>query len=107
VKADQGIMSISAFHVPENAHPLSRAERKEMGINAGLHAVQIVGYDWDPQSGKIVKWKIKNSWGEKSGDAGFYHMYADYFHEYATTISFLKGPEVPLSDFFLKATLKP
>lgn len=86
-----GTMSISAFNFPTNARPLSRRQREWSVRHGGGHAVQVVGYDLDPQTGKIVKFKIKNSWGEKAGDKGYYHMYVDYFRTYARGITFYKG----------------
>lgn len=52
---------------------------------SGQHAVDIVGADLD-SNGRIIKLKIKNSWGTESGDGGFYHMYRDYFENFVTSI---------------------
>lgn len=48
----------------------------------------IVGYDLDAVTGKVIKYKIQNSWGQKSGDQGFYHMYADYFRAFVNRIHY-------------------
>lgn len=43
------------------------------------HAVIIDAYD-KPASSKLpVKFRIENSWGEKAGEAGYYHMYLEWF----------------------------
>ena len=47
----------------------------------GGHAVMIAGYELD-FSGRIKSLKILNSWGEGSGDTGFYHMDISYFKEF-------------------------
>ncbi|QDK38312.1 C1 family peptidase [Bdellovibrio sp. NC01] len=83
-----GIISIKAFYIPEFAKPLTRQERATFNKNDGGHAVEIVGYDADPITGEIIKWKIKNSWGTKSGDQGYYHMYNDYFRAFAKSITY-------------------
>lgn len=76
-----GIISISAFNYPSLAQPINPTYSPKWDINSG-HAVQVVGYDLDPQTGRIKKFKIKNSYGVESGDQGYYHMYADYFLRY-------------------------
>ncbi|MEK7358476.1 MAG: C1 family peptidase, partial [Bdellovibrionota bacterium] len=91
-----GIMSTQAFHHPTNARPLSRRQRVWSERHAGGHAVQIVGYDLDPATGKIVKFKIKNSWGRKGRSRGYYHMYIDYFRAYAQGITFYQSAGVKL-----------
>lgn len=45
----------------------------------GNHAVIIDAYD-KPQGSKLpVKFRIENSWGEKAGEEGYYHMYLEWF----------------------------
>jgi bleomycin hydrolase len=91
-----GIMSIAAFFFPKLARPLTRKERSNSGLHGSGHAVQIVGYDADPVTGKIIKWKIKNSWGTDAGSNGYYHMYSDYFRAYAREITFFQSQNVGL-----------
>lgn len=74
-----GILSNEAFHVPKWAKPLSAEQRKRFGEKTAAHAVEIVGYELDPKTNRVVKWLIKNSWGIMSADKGFMHMYRDYF----------------------------
>ncbi|UYL08109.1 aminopeptidase [Bdellovibrio sp. SKB1291214] len=88
VDKPSGILSIRAFYTPSYAKPLTRTLREQFDKNDGGHAVQIVGYERDPQTGKILKWKIKNSWGTASGDDGYYHMYDDYFRAFAKSIAY-------------------
>lgn len=91
-----GIMSIEAFHVPSGAGPLSREQRAHFSLDDGGHAVQLVGYDVNPQTGHVSKWKIQNSWGEKAGEQGVFHMYADYFTAFATGLTFYREADVKL-----------
>jgi bleomycin hydrolase len=36
----------------------------------------------DIKNGKPVKWRVENSWGNKSGDKGYYLMSDLWFNEY-------------------------
>lgn len=81
-----GIMTIGGFYIPPGGGPIARKERVRHQLFDGGHAVQIVGYDLDPRTGNIVKWKIKNSWSEKAGTDGYYHMYQDYFRAFAFSV---------------------
>ena len=51
------------------------------------HVVVVTGYDLDQKTGKISKFKIKNSWGMKAGDNGYYHMYRDYFRVFVKAVA--------------------
>ncbi len=96
VDKKSGVMSIGAFNLPKNSDPMSREQREYFKVKAGGHAVQIIGYDLDPVTNKVVKWKIQNSWGEDSGDKGIYHMYSDYFRAFASGVSFRAAAKVDL-----------
>jgi len=43
------------------------------GSKLGGHAVELVGYGTDEETG-IEYWLCKNSWGEKWGDKGFFKI---------------------------------
>lgn len=81
-----GIMSIKAFNIPFKLLPLPQNRRNDFKMADGGHAVQIVGYEKDPFSGELIKIKIKNSWGDKVGELGYFHMYADYLHTFVKSI---------------------
>lgn len=85
-----GILSLEAFNTPEGFSPPKRLYRDAFLRGFGHHAVDVVGADLDEQ-GRIIKLKIKNSWGEDSGDGGYYHMYRDYFEHFVTSI-YLSDP---------------
>lgn len=95
VDKETGVMSISAFEIPLSGVPLPRHLRSYFKMPNSGHAVQIVGYDLDPTTNQIIKLKIKNSWGDKLGDHGYFHMYLDYFSTFATGISFTTKPDSP------------
>lgn len=80
-----GVMSVAAFPTPKGFEVPPRAYRAKYGVTGGLHLVDVVGADVD-SSGKVIKFKIKNSWGELVGREGFYSMYADYFDAYVWQI---------------------
>lgn len=99
VDANTGIMSISAFDIPSGAGPLPRSQRAYFKMSSSGHAAQIVGYDFDPKTNRVIKWKLKNSWGDTKGDHGYYHMFNDYFRAFVTSISFYSNPALdPMID---------
>ncbi|MFC2694714.1 MAG: C1 family peptidase [Lactobacillus sp.] len=59
---------------------LSKKERLETGVGVVSHAMTLVGVDED--KGHIRKWKVENSWGDKSGAKGFFTMSHDWFNEF-------------------------
>ena len=88
-KSAHGILSLKAFDyksfVPYK--PVSKRQRLKAGITPTNHAMAFTGYDPAPGGkGKVAKWKVDNSWGEKSGDKGHFHMYDDYFRQYVTRV---------------------
>jgi bleomycin hydrolase len=85
---ETGVFSMSAFRFPSYATPLSRKQRFELGLKYPGHVVQIVGYDFDPATNKIIKWRIKDNHGAHNGDNGYKHMYNDYFRAFATGLAF-------------------
>jgi bleomycin hydrolase len=87
-----GVMSIAAFNYPPFARPLPRVQRNQFGLFNGGHAVQVLGYEIDPSTKKVLKWKLKNSGGTGIGQSGYFHMYADYFKEFIQYISFYNQP---------------
>lgn len=94
VDVKTGTMSIGAFNLPPGGGPLTREQRSHFKVKAGGHAVQIVGYDVDPKTNKVSQWKIKNSWGDKMGDAGYFHMYRDFFRAFVMSISYFNDEAV-------------
>ena len=78
-----GIMSVSGFAVPEDARMAGFSVLKGLqDFDDAQHVAVIVGADLGPD-GRVVKFKLRNSWGADRGDRGFYHMYRDYFETFA------------------------
>ena len=49
----------------------SKADRLRTKESAMDHAMDISGVHLDPQSGKLLRYKVENLWGEKYGEKGF------------------------------------
>jgi|GEM_PF-2057701 len=90
-----GVMSLKAFKAPRGFKPPSQDYRRNAKLFSGGHMVDIVGVDLDDK-GNFVKFLIKNSWGQKIGDDGFFHMYADYFRAFALRV-YIKSPALKAS----------
>lgn len=60
---------------------LDKAERLDYGQSAMNHAMVFTGVDIDTD-GKPTKWRVENSWGEKTGAKGFMVMTDRWFDEY-------------------------
>lgn len=83
----KGIASLAAFdydsYVP--SPKLTKRERLKAGISPTNHAMTITGYQPGKRPGSVEKWRVDNSWGEKAGDKGRWHMYDDFMRQYGTT----------------------
>lgn len=70
---------------------------KEVGIlsreSAPNHAMVLIGYD--EIDGKVVKWKVENSWGDEKGEKGIFIMTDEWFDRYGYSIVM---PKSALSD---------
>lgn len=62
------------------------------------HAMCITGVDM--KDGKPIKWKIENSWGDGSGDRGFYLMSESFFRSFVYQVAIRRKY---LNDIELKA----
>lgn len=63
---------------------MSKADRLRTGVGQVSHAMTLVGVDED--NGEVRQWKVENSWGDKSGEKGYYVMNNDWFNEYVYEI---------------------
>jgi len=59
---------------------MNKGVRLEYGDSLMTHAMLFTGVDI--KNGKPVKWRVENSWGNKSGDKGYYLMSDSWFNEY-------------------------
>lgn len=61
---------------------MTKAQRLDYGESLMTHAMVLTGVDLD-DSGKPLRWKVENSWGEKVGQKGYFIMSDDWMSEYA------------------------
>lgn len=59
---------------------MDKRTRLEYGDSQMTHAMLFTGVDI--KKNKSVKWRVENSWGNKSGDKGYFLMTDDWFSEY-------------------------
>ena len=59
---------------------LTKAEGLDYGYSAMNHAMCLTGVDL--VDGKPVRWKVENSWGEKSGEKGYYVASDSWFDRF-------------------------
>lgn len=68
----------SLLGIDLKSHKKMRVLTKQSGSS---HGMNLVGVDLDA-AGKPRKWKLENSWGEKSGHKGFLSMTDEWFDAY-------------------------
>ncbi len=62
-------------------YTMDKAERLDYGQSLMTHAMALTGVDLDKNKNP-VQWRIENSWGDTSGDKGFYSMTDSWFDEF-------------------------
>jgi bleomycin hydrolase len=87
--AETGIMhprlfdrdAIYQFDAGESAPNLTRKQSAYFSRIAATHAMVLTGLDQPDPSKPIVKFKVENSWGDKVGSKGIFHLYREWFHQ--------------------------
>jgi len=59
---------------------MDKATKLEYGDSQMTHAMLFTGVDI--KNNKSTKWRVENSWGNKSGDKGYFLMSDEWFNEY-------------------------
>ncbi|KAK8102766.1 peptidase C1-like family protein [Apiospora sp. TS-2023a] len=80
---DVGLVDWSlGFNVDLLASTVSKADRLRFGASAMTHAMVLTAVHVDEGSGKSVRWRVQNSWGEASGDHGWFVMSDAWMDEF-------------------------
>ena len=80
---DTGIMGMHTFgyeDLLDVKFGLDKAQRLDYSESVMTHAMVFLGVNL--VDGKPNRWKVENSWGEKSGQDGYYIMTDEWFDEY-------------------------
>lgn len=84
---ETGIMAMDNFdlkNVLGVEYNSTKAERLDYGESLMTHAMVLTGVDL--VEGKPTRWKVENSWGEKSGVNGFWTMSDEWMDEFTYQI---------------------
>ena len=60
---------------------MTKAQRLQVHESSMTHAMVISGVHIDPVTGKPVRFKVENSWGETPGSKGWFLMTDEWFSE--------------------------
>lgn len=77
-----------------------KANRLRYGQSLMTHAMVFTGVHLN-ENGEPIRWKVENSWGDKTGMKGFYTMSHDFFKEYVYQVV-IEGDEASEFDADLK-----
>lgn len=88
---DGGKTIIFSYDFPRAMHDSQLGLIRDMGLAPiskfdGRHAVLVTGYIKD-LDGRVIAWKIQNSWGADRGVQGIYLMSRQFFERYVYSIS--------------------
>lgn len=82
-----GIMDVRLFDYEAafgfSVDKMDKAQRIQLGESAMTHAMVLTGVHLDDKSGKPVRWRVENSWGDANvGDKGYMVMTDEWFDEF-------------------------
>jgi len=65
----------------QTSFSMTKAERLDYGQSLMTHAMVFQGVNLD-ENGKPNRWQVENSWGEETGNEGYFVMSDRWFDEY-------------------------
>ena len=80
---DSGVMDMDLYDYEtlfNTRFKMNKGVRLEYGDSLMTHAMLFTGVDI--KNNKPTKWRVENSWGNKTGDKGYYLMNDSWFNEY-------------------------
>ena len=84
LERDLGLMDTDVYDyegVYSTKFGMDKAERLDYGQSQMTHAMVFTGVDLNDHN-KPLKWRVENSWGDKTGEKGFMVMTDPWFDEY-------------------------
>ena len=81
---ENGVMDLDLYQTEEllgTTYHMTKAERLDYHESLMTHAMTFMGVNLD-ENGNPDRWRVENSWGEKSGKKGYYVMSDTWFNEY-------------------------
>ena len=81
---ENGVMDLDLYQTEEllgTTYHMTKAERLDYHESLMTHAMTFMGVNLD-ENGNPDRWRVENSWGEKSGKKGYYVMSDAWFDEY-------------------------
>lgn len=71
-----------AFGSGNGSLQMSKSQRLRVGESQMTHAMVLTAVQVDEKTGKSVRWRVQNSWGEAAGSKGFFVMSDEWMDEF-------------------------
>ena len=71
-----------AFGSGNGSLQMSKESRLRVGESQMTHAMVLTAVQVDEKSGKSVRWRVQNSWGENAGTKGWFVMTDEWMDEF-------------------------
>ncbi|KAK5955350.1 bleomycin hydrolase [Knufia fluminis] len=71
-----------AFGSGNGSLQMSKSQRLRVGESQMTHAMVLTAVQIDEKTGKSIRWRVQNSWGENAGSKGWFVMTDDWMDEF-------------------------